>query len=57
MTDASWFWNLTDEQICHGLNIVYDKSLQKLASMLVSCNFDRILMKLTYADEIDKLCN
>ncbi len=67
----SFFWNLTDDEIQHGLDVMHDTSLQnyddpmiafafdshlqELAFMLIWCNFDRTLMKLKYANEIDAL--
>jgi hypothetical protein len=64
------FWELTDEEIMHGIDLIsdtgedvnhpmnifnHDASLQILAGMWLNCDKDRILMKLTYADEIQVL--
>jgi hypothetical protein len=65
------FWDLTDEQILKGMQIMigsrtqdgsaidtafaYDGKIQKMTSMWLFCKRDRVLMKLTYADEIAAL--
>ena len=33
----------------------YDRDLQRMADMLADCGFDRTLMKLTYADELETM--
>jgi hypothetical protein len=65
------FFDLTDEQILRGISLMngwsfqngsridtafaYDRTLQRMALMWQECNKDRVLMKLTYADEIAAL--
>ena len=66
-----FFWALTDDEIKRGLDVMHDTSLQnsdepmipfafdshlqELAFMMIWCNFDRTLMKLKYANEIEAL--
>lgn len=66
-----FFWALTDDEIKRGLDVMHDTSLQnsdepmipfafdshlqKLAFMMIECEFDRTLMKLKYVSEIEAL--
>lgn len=58
---------MTDDQIRQGLQahpdpqyqdinwLFHDPKLKRMAEMLVDCDWDRTLMKVKYADELDTL--